>query len=225
MSDDTPTERFDAAGNAPTERFAAPGDAPTERLAAPSPEVVEERKSRRLIIVLAVIGGLLLIAVLIVLVLLLTRGTEAPVTPSASPTVSASPTASASASPSPTPTPTETTPPPPPPSTDASVDDFTINGQTGTVAVDCAGVTTVDLTLVWATANADHVFFGVDTNDASQGAFFSDDLPASGNSDSDFPDGFRPFQYTCGAGSHKYVFTAVKDGNGTKDSVAIKVTG
>ena len=68
MSDDTPTQRFDAAGEP-----------------APSEEVLEERKSRRLIIILASIGGALLLGVNVLLVVLLTRCGGAP-GPTASPT-------------------------------------------------------------------------------------------------------------------------------------------
>lgn len=217
MSDDTPTQRFDAAGDAPTEKFEAP--------AATVPlEVAEERKSRRLVIILASIGGALLLAVLIVLIVLLTRGDGTPgalPTPTSSPSASTTPTPTPTA-PTPTPTPTQTeAPPPPPPSTSAAVDSFTINPSTA----DCAGGDPV-ITIQWSTSNANYVYFGVDTggNDAQQSPFFSDSLPASGNSTNDFPDGYRPFTYTCGNGSHTYVITAVGS-DGSKDSVIVKVTG
>ena len=219
MSDDTPTQRFDAAGDSPTEKFEAP--------AATVPlEVAEERKSRRLIIILASIGGALLLAVLIVLIVLLTRGDG---TPGALPTSSATPTATttptttptATTTPTPTPTQTEAPPPPPPPSTEAAVDSFTINPT----SADCSGGDPV-ITIKWSTSNANNVYFGVDTggNDASQSPFFGDSLPASGTSTNDFPDGYRPFSYTCGNGSHTYVITAVGS-DGSKDSVIVKVTG
>ena len=221
MSDDTPTQRFDAADDAPTEKFEAP--------AATVPlEVVEERKSRRLIIILASIGGALLLAVLIVLIVLLTRGDGTPgVLPTPTPSGSASstptstPTVSDSPTPTPTPTQTEEPPPPPPPSTEAAVDSFTINPT----SADCAGGDPV-ITIKWETSNANNVYFGVDTggNDAQASPFFSDSLPASGTSTNDFPEGYRPFTYTCGNGSHTYVITAVGS-DGSKDSVIVKVTG
>jgi hypothetical protein len=228
MSDDTPTQRFDAAGDdAPTQRFDAAADAaPTQKLESPAAtvplEVAEERKSRRLIIILASVGGALLLAVLIVLILLLTRDNGTPAvlptpTPTASPTPTPTPTTTPSATPTPTPTPTTT--PAPPPSTDAEVDSFTASSMT----VDCSAGDP-EITLIWSTSNATKVLFGIDTNDASTGAFFSD-IPASGDSDTDFPPGYSPFHYTCGNGSHKYVITAVNDDNGTKDSVVITVTG
>ena len=221
MSDDTPTQRFDAADDAPTQRLETPATVPLE--------VAEERKSRRLIIILASIGGALLLAVLIVLIVLLTRGEGTPqvlptptVTPTATSTPTTTPTQTAGPTPTPTPTPTETVaPPPPPPSTEASVYSFTINPT----SVDCsAGDPTI--TIQWATSNANNVYFGVDTggNDAEQSRFFSDSLPASGNSTNDFPEGYRPFTYTCGNGSHTYVITAVGS-DGSKDSTIVKVTG
>ena len=229
MSDDTPTQRFDAAGE----------DATTQRLETPQPtaplEVVEERKSRRLIIILASIGGALLLAVLIVLIVLLTKGEgpTAPPTPSASasttPTPSVTPTPTPSATPTPTvvPTPTVTPPatvaPPPPPSTDTVVDSFTINPTT----VDCSGSSSAVITIKWSTSNANNVYFGVDTGgaDAEASRFFGDSLPASGTSTNDFPDGYRPFEYTCGNGSHTYVITAVSSDGSSRDTVSVEVTG
>lgn len=220
MSDDgTPTERFDATGDVPTRKLdAAPADSPTERFEAPAaaPAPAADPKSRRPVIILAVVGGLLLIALIVVLVLLLTRGG----TPSALPTGTPSATPTATATPTPTATPTETVAPPPP-STAAVVDSFTINPTSAS----CANGDPV-ITLQWSTSNANNVFFGVDTgtNDAQQSPFFADSLPASGNSTNDFPDGYRPFTYTCGNGSHTYVITAVGS-DGSKDSVIVKVTG
>ncbi len=82
MSDDTPTSKFDPSGDAPTERFETPS-------AEVAPVIAEERKSRKLMLILGIIGGALLIGVIILLVLLLTRGGGTPVTPSGSPTPSA----------------------------------------------------------------------------------------------------------------------------------------
>lgn len=216
MSDDTPTQRYDATGNdAPTQRF----DQPTERFDSPAATAVpleadEERKSRRLMIILGSVGGVLLV----VLIVLLTRGNG---TPSALPTPTTTPTPTVTPSVTPTPVPTVTqtvTPAPPPPSSDASVDDFTVS----TTVADCSAGDPV-ITLTWTTSNASKVSFGVDTNDASTSPFFSDIVP-SGTSDTDFPPGYSPFTYTCSAPTHTYVITAVNDANGTKDSVALVVT-
>lgn len=226
MSDDgTPTERFDATGDVPTRKFdAAPADSPTERFEAPAAAAsapLADEKSRRPVIILAIVGGLLLLALVVVLVLLLTRGGTPGAlptgTPSATPTATPTPTPTATATPTPTPTQTVA---PPPPSTATTVDSFTINPTT----VDCTGVSSVVITIKWSTSNANNVFFGVDTDDAQSAPFFGDSLPASGTSTNDFPDGYRPFEYTCGNGSHTYAITAVGS-DGTKDSVVVKVTG
>jgi hypothetical protein len=176
------------------------------------------------VIILSIVGGALLLALLIMLILLFTR--DSTPSPGPTPTSSAStptptPTATETSTvvPTPTVTPTETSAPPPPPSTDASVDSFTINPT----SVDCSsGDPTI--TIQWSTSNANEVFFGVDTADASTGPFFGDSLPASGISTNDFPDGYRPFTYTCGNGSHTYVITAV-DVDGNKDTRSITVSG
>ena len=99
------------------------------------------------------------------------------------------------------------------------------SARAGRASASCASGDPV-ITLQWSTSNANNVFFGVDTgtNDAQQSPFFADSLPARGNSTNDFPDGYRPFTYTCGNGSHTYVITAVGS-DGSKDSVIVKVTG
>ena len=219
MSDETPTERFDAAGS----------DTPTEKIEAPAAtlplEVAEKGRSRRQIVILAAIGAALLVALLIVLILLLTRGgaPSALATSSATPTITSTPTVTASTTPSATaePTPTATQTVAPPPSTDASVDSFSINPTT----VDCSGASSVVITLKWSTSNANNVYFGVDTNDAQAAPFFGDSLPASGTSTNDFPNGYRPFEYTCGNGSHTYAITAVSADGSQKDTSTVTVTG
>jgi len=234
MSDDTPTERFGAGqgdpdGDAPTKRLETPGDAsasatpgipPADATPAdqPAAHAAATPSSRRTIITLAIIGGVLLLALVVVIVLLLTR-------PGATPEPTPTPTASESPSPTPTetptPTPTQTEPAPPPPSTETTVDSFTINPAT----VDCTDVDSVVITLQWSTSNANSVFFGVDTGDASTAPFFPDSLPASGTSTNDFPEGYRPFEYTCGNGSHQYTITAVSADGTASDSVSVTVTG
>lgn len=226
MSDETPTERFDAAGDAPTERL-TPAEAATVG-AAPSEEVQEERKSRRLILILGIIGAVLLLILILLLVLLLTRpsGTVTPTsspTPTATGSASASPTptrtqtATASPTPTPTPTPTQTAAPPPPPS-----NDVTLNiGGTSELFCNTQAPNPPDYTLYfeWSTQNAAQVYFGVDTNDASSSALHPN-LPPNGNSQADFP---YPIAFPCPDVSHKYTFTAVGS-NGSKVSKSITVT-
>jgi hypothetical protein len=216
MSDDTPTQRFDAAGDTPTERFST---------TAPSEEVVEERKSRKLITILAIIGGLLLVAVLIVLILLLTRGTGTPTaaaTPtnsaSASPTPTATPTTSATPTATPTPTPTATAaPPPPPPSNDVQ-----ITGFAASTTSQCSSQTgnPVYMHISWSSDNGIAAYFGVNTNDAQSGGM-GWTLPPSGN-ENDFPNGYVPYEFQCGNASQKYTITIVGT-NGSKQSKTVKV--
>lgn len=211
MSDDTPTQRFDAAG-----------DSPTERLATPVATVpVEERKSRRLIIILASIGGALLLAVLIVLIVLLTRGDGAPVAlPTSSATPGATPSLTPSASASPAPSPTATTPPPPPPapttdpeppSTALEITEFGA-APSGTCVSGQA-----PLNVKWSSDNGAAAYIGVNTNDA-QTAGQGWDLPPSGDQ-GDFPD---PLYFQCGNGSQSYTITIVGT-DGTKQSKKVTV--
>ena len=217
MSDDTPTQRLDAAGDSPTERFTAPATAEVPL------GVAEERKSRKLIIILASIGGALLLAVLIVLIVLLTRGNSTPgalPSPSASGTASASPTPSAS--PTQTPTQTQPAPPPPPPSTDTAINDFS-----GTTQISCNSSAPVtpdySVYLQWQTSNASQVFFGIGTNDAQQGPLF-DNLPASGNSEDDFS-GFN-LVFPCPSQSETYALTAIgPGGQKVTETIVVQNTG
>ncbi|MFM9878091.1 MAG: hypothetical protein ACKVOG_09665 [Rhodoglobus sp.] len=72
----------------------------------------------------------------------------------------------------------------------------------------------------WSSSNVDQVFFGVNTNDASQGAFF-DNLPPSGDT-SNFPPGYDPFEFPCPTESVKYTLTVI--GDGVKVSKSVTVT-
>lgn len=207
MSDENPTERFDAAGDAPTERITA-ADTVDE---VPSDEVVEERKSRKLMIILGSIGGALLLGVIILLVVLLTRGNGTPTagespsaspTPSASASASATPSATPSASPTPTPTPTPTQDPapPPPPPPPPVVESFYVSDDD----VDCSSGDPVPLSFSWDT-NGSSVTFAVGTQYAESGAYQSG-LPTSGGINID---------YQCGQSSGGQIYSiAVLDGGG-----------
>ena len=215
MSDDTPTQKFDAAGE----------DAPTELLAQqPVAGVPEElKKSKRLIIILASIGGALLLALIIIVILLLTRGGGQP-SPTPTPTESsASPTPSPTPSVTPTPTPTATAPPSPtaepvPPSTDAKINNFS---GTDTIFCNTSAPVTPDYTLSfeWSTSNANTVYFGVAVDDASQGALFTN-LPPNGNSADDFE---YDVEFPCHSAEQKFTLTVIGD-NGDKVSKTIYVT-
>jgi hypothetical protein len=209
MSDDTPTAKFDPSGDAPTERF----DAPAGEVA---PEVVEERKSRKLILILGIIGGALLLGVIILLVLLLTRPPGTPVTPSGSPTPTVTPTASASATASPTPTPTPTPtqtqaqPQPDPGPQGPRFAQFNVpNSQGG-----CSSggpefpETRPSIQVSWKAVESQSVWFQYGEGDAAQAQAF--ELPLSGDSD-DLDD--LGLQFDCSQEFSTYTLTLVGDDN------------
>ena len=218
MSDDTPTQKFDVAGDAPTERMTQTtsdsGEAPAGR-------------SRRMVIILASIGGALLLAVLILLVVVLTRGSGDPValptdTATESSTPSATPSESASSTPTPTQTETEAAPPPPPPPTAGpTINSFTTANDEVLCNTQAPNPSSQYISFSWSTSDVSEVYFGVNTNDASQGFFFNN-LPPSGDT-SDFPPGYDPFQYPCPTESTKYTLTVV-DSDGLKASKSITIT-
>ena len=224
MSDETPTQRFDATPDAPTERFdQTPGAGTAGGSVAPptSPD-----RSRRLLIILASVGGALLLGVLILLVVLLTRGSaDAPTgLSSETTTASASPTPTESTAPSPTPTPSETQEPPPPPDTGAKINSFTASNSEVLCNTQAPSPSPQYITFSWSSSNVDRVYFGINTNDASQGALF-DNLPPTGDA-SNFPDGYYPFEYPCPSASTKFTLTVVgSDGSKTSKSVTITNTG
>lgn len=205
-------------------------DTPTQKIATGELQEdlqEEKQKSKGLLIGLIIAGVLLLIAI-IVLVFFLGRATGTPgdtagPTTSDSPTPSATPSPTPSETPSATPTPTEEPPAanPPPSNPTPVVNSFT----TGTSTVWCGTsdnpTTEIDLNISWSTSNGNRVYFGVDTNDASAAPFF-DNLPLSGNSGSNFPSGYVPFQFVCGPETHKYTLTVV-DGQGHKASKSVTV--
>ena len=226
MSDDTPTERYDAAGDAPTERL-TPAEAAVVNPAA-DPEVVEERKSRRTMIILGSIGGALLIILIILLILLLVKpgGTVTPTgSPSPSPTssssASATPTQSASATPTPTPTPTPTATvaPPPPPSNDVEINDFSATSE-----VDCSSQTQNPefIEFSWSSTNGLVAYFAVGDVDNAETNGMGWTLPPSGST-SDFPSGYFPYEYQCSNESQTFTITIVGS-NGSRESEQVTVT-
>lgn len=211
MSDDTPTQKFDAAGDAPTELIGGAPVSPGE----PDAGAPAEGKSRRLLIILASIGGALLLAVLILLVLLLTRGTGTPA-PSASPTLtptpSSTPSDTPSPSPTPTPTPTETTPPPPPP---PSGPISSYSASQSTVNCSAGGGTSVPISFSWV-ATGQTLWFGVGTDNAKYQPY--DQYPLSYTLN---------FDYQCGQadGQQKYTITVESStGDVTSKTIVIKET-
>jgi hypothetical protein len=208
MSDDTPTQRFDAQ--------AVPGGP------------VEEQRRSRLPLILGIVGGVLLIAVIALVVLLLGK---TPQTSTASSTTD-SPTASDSGVPTPVPTPTVTVTvtaspapnsggnqaPQKPNGNNVLITQYTISPMT----VDCssgAPAGSADLHITWKSVNGGAAFFGVNTSDAMAGGM-GWTLPASGTQH-DFPSGYDPYTYQCGNASSEYTITVI--GNGSKQTFQITV--
>jgi len=226
MSDETPTERFDAAGDAPTERLSAADAAATDPYAA-NPEVQEERKSRKTMIILGSIGAALLIILIILLIVLLVKpgATPAPTgSPSPSNTASATPTqtATASSTPSPTPTPTPTqtvAPPPPPPSNDVEINSFNATSE-----VDCSAQTQnpEHIEFSWSSTNGLVAYFAVGDVDNAETNGMGWTLPPNGST-SDFPSGYFPYEYQCSNESMTYTITIVGS-NGSRESEQVTVT-
>ena len=206
MSDDTPTQRFDAQ--------------------APASE--DERKSR-LPLILGIIGGVLLIAVIVLLVLLLGKN---PATTSAVGTESPIPTDSSNASSTPVPTPTVTVTVTPAPTGNTGggsapekpngknvlITQYTISPST----VDCsasAPAGSTNLHITWKSLNGNIAYFGVETVDAQAGGM-GWNLPASGTQH-DFPAGSDPFTYACGDSVQHFTITVV--GIGSRQSLTFAV--
>jgi hypothetical protein len=206
MSDDTPTQRFDAQ----------------------SPANDGERKSR-LPLILGIIGGVLLIAVIVLLVLLLGRNAAAT---TAASTDSPIPTDSSAASSTPVPTPTVTVTVTPAPTGNSGggsapqkpngknvlITQYTISPST----VDCsagAPAGSTNLHITWKSLNGNIAYFGVETVDAQAGGM-GWNLPASGTQH-DFPAGYDPFTYVCGNSVQHFTITVV--GIGSRQSLTFTV--
>lgn len=201
MSDDTPTQRFDAQ--------------------IPAGET--ERRSR-LPLLLGIIGGVLLIVVIVLLVLLLGRGSP---TPTASgtdlPTAGNSnpgnstpvPTVTVTVAATPAPNAGGTTAPAKPNGNNVLITQYTISP----LHPDCSSGHAY-LNVTWKSVNGGGAYFGVNTADAMEGGM-GWNLPASGTQN-DFPSGYHPFDYTCGVASVPYTITVI--GNGSKQSLTITVT-
>jgi cytoskeletal protein RodZ len=209
MSDDTPTQRFDVPEG--------------------GGEVEEKKKNRALMIALIILGAVLLIAIIILVVVLAARGSGSPQadtttsasqssTPSDTPSVTPSATPTATTAPTPT-----TTAAPPPPSNDAKINSFK-SGSTSVLCNESAPQGDHQpIGFTWSTSKAAKVYFGVDTTDASTASLF-DNLPASGNSNDDFPDGYNhgTYEYPCTALKTTFTLTVVGD-NGSKQSKTVTI--
>ncbi len=189
MSDDTPTQRFDAQP-------------------APAGPSADKPKSR-LPLVLGIVGGILLLVVILLLVLLFrgqgtpqAAGTNSPIA-SDTPTASQSPT-TPPVTPTPTPSESQTTAPPPPPSTDPAFTKFvkqtSINSCSGGPYY--TGSPPV-IEVTWATVRTDSAWIVQGTSDAADSQFMQ--IPVSGNQ-SNFP---YEIDFSCGSPSSTYTITIV----------------
>jgi hypothetical protein len=195
MSDDTPTQRFDAQ----------------------PPVAPKKERTSRLPLILIIVGAVLLLLVILLLVLLFrgqanlqAAGTASPV-PTA--TSSTTPSQSPSAAPVPAPTPSQshtTAPPPPPPSTGPAISTWLVNNSTSPVVycdTSAPNPTPIQLSFKWASSNVNTVYFGIGTTDASEGPYFTN-LPPSGDN-SNFPSGQQEVDYSCPNHSQTYTLTVV----------------
>lgn len=237
MSNDQPTERFDAqSGDAPTKRFEAQsGDTPTERFEpagggtagggtaggttppgsgeSPTPFSEPEGKSRTLLIILTIVGGLLLIALVIALTLMAIRGSGDSVPVATSPT----PSVSESESPSPEPSESETEEPapeaepttaPPPPAASPSFATFSAPES----AMCTSANPTSQLTFSWSSADAVRAWIGVRTTNAKAEPF--EEVPTTAT---------YTIDYQCSNDSEVYTVT-LEDSAGTLTHKSVTVT-
>jgi cytoskeletal protein RodZ len=191
MSDDTPTQRFDAQP-------------------APAGPSGDKAKSR-LPLILGIVGGVLLLVVILLLVLLFrgqgtpqAAGTNSPIattTPSPTPTPTTDP-----ATPTPTPSESHTTapPPPPPPSTDPAFTKFVVQTSINS----CSGGPYYTgappiVKVTWASIRTDSAWIVQGTSDAADSQFMQ--IPVSGN-ESNFP---YEIDFSCGSPSSTYTITIV----------------
>lgn len=190
MSDDTPTERFEAA---------PPSPGAAEPVASATPE---ERQKRGLLIALIAVAGAILIALIVLIVVLVGgRGdvTAAPTPePSTSETATPEPTESETLEPSdepseePAASPSATTAPPPPPPQSPSF--ATFSGPDRATCPDTSS--SVAITWSWSSANAVAAWFGIGTTNAKAEPFES--VPTTAT---------YTFNYQCSEASQRYTVT------------------
>lgn len=177
-----------------------------------------------LLFTLVGVGAALLVAIIVLLIILLggDRGTGDPAAvtstaESTSPSPSDSVTPSATPVPTPVPTVTVTAAAPSPP------DDGNVHIASYSISpTSCTKNQPVVLHIAWGSRNGQIAYFGVNTANA-QTSGMGWDLPPTGSSDSDFPDGYRPYEITCPDGQTSYTITVV--GNGSSQSKTVTVRG
>jgi flagellar basal body-associated protein FliL len=209
MSDDTPTERFDA----PTEPLPKTAESADGEAAAP-----EERQKRGLLIALLAVAGAILIALIVLIIALLGSNAadddlpEPEVTTSETPT----PTPEETESPEPTEEPSEepsdepsatAAPPPPPPQSPSFA---TFSGPNKAACPDTSS--SVQLTWSWSSSNATGAWFGIGTQNAKAEPFES--VPTTAT---------YSFNYQCSEASQIYTVT-LEDSSGRLTHKTVTVT-
>lgn len=208
MSDDTPTQRFDAplTPTTPLTPISTPPEDPTP----------EDKRRRALMFVFIGLSAALLVVLIIVLIILFTRGgtPSAIVTPSETP--SASPTPSATPTATPTPTPTQTSAPTQPPASGPTLTAFSSSTD-----VQCnAANNPIPLDFSWVgTGAAAYIAVGATADPKSNGQGWT--LPPTG-SQADFPAG-QDILYPCKAATATYTI-GVYDNSGKSVVKQIVVT-
>ncbi len=203
MSDDTPTERFDA----PTEPLPRAEGAEADS-SAPAEAEADERQKRGMLIALLAVGGAILIALIVLIVVLLGNAqsddagpvpefttTESP-TPTPTETETPEPSVEPSDEPSVGPSATSAPPPPPPQSPSFA----TFNGPHKATCPDTSS--SVEITWSWSSGNAVNAWFGIGTNNAKAEPFES--VPTTAT---------YTFNYQCSEASQIYTVT-LEDSSG-----------
>ncbi len=211
MSDETPTERFDA----PTEPLPAAAGAPVDE--APVQNAPDEGQKRGMLIALLAIGAAILIALIVLIVVLVGgRGADdaGPVpefttteSPSPTPEETASPEPSDQPSDEPSEEPSETAAPPPPPQSPSFA---TFSGPNKAACPDTSS--SVELTWSWSSSNAVNAWFGIGTQNAKAEPFES--VPTTAT---------YSFNYQCSEASQIYTVT-LEDSSGRLTHKTVTVT-
>ncbi len=206
MSDDTPTERFDA----PTEPLPEAEGA----VAAPAEATGDERQKRGMLIALLAIAGAILVALIVLIVVLLSNGgtDDAGPAPEFTTTESPSPTPTETESPEPSVGPSEepsatAAPPPQPPQSPSFA---TFSGPNQATCPDSSN--SVAITWSWSSSNATAAWFGIGTQNAKAEPFES--VPTTAT---------YTFNYQCSEASQIYTVT-LEDSSGRLTHKTVTVT-
>lgn len=213
MSDDTPTERFDA----PTEPLPE-GTGSTATTAEPAPE---DQQKRGMLIALIAIAGAILVALIVLIVVLLGNGgtDDAGPTPEFTTTESPTPTPTETESPEPSDEPSDepseepsatAAPPPPPPPPPQSPSFATFSGPNKATCPDTSS--SVEITWSWSSSNAVNAWFGIGTQNAKLQPF--EQVPTTAT---------YTFNYQCSEASQIYTVT-LEDSSGRLTHKTVTVT-